>query len=101
MLVTLEEAKEYLKFVEGIMEQVTLKIKYGDFKQITRSISLNNPISSHEDIRINIYNLFKNIDHNHKEIRLIGVTLSNLIDEDEGTNITFFEYIDNKFNNND
>ena len=76
---------------------VTLKIKYGDFKQITRSISFNNPICSHEDIRTNIFNLFKNIEHNHKEIRLIGVTLLNLINiEEEGTNITIFEYINNK-----
>ena len=96
-----EEVSNRAKYLKKIGRTVTLKIKYGDFKQITRSISFNNPISSHEDIRINIYNLFKNIDHNHKEIRLIGVTLSNLIDEDEGTNITFFEYIDNKFNNND
>ena len=53
---------------------------------------MNNPISSHNDIRTNIYNLFKNIEHNHKDIRLIGVTLSNLVNE-EVTNISFFEYI--------
>ena len=46
---------------------VTLKIKYGDFKQITRSVSLINPINSHEDIRTNIFNLFKNIEHNIKK----------------------------------
>ena len=73
---------------------VVLKIKYGDFTQITRSLSVNNPIASHEDIRINIYNLFKNIEHNHQGVRLIGVTLSNLIKE-EVTNISLFEYINN------
>ena len=79
---------------------VTLKIKYGDFKQITRSMSFNNPICSHEDIRTNIFNLFKNIQHNDNSIRLIGVTLLNLInDEEEGTNVTIFEYINNTIKN--
>ena len=71
-------------------------MKYSDFTQITRSASVNKEISSHEDIRTNIYNLFKNIEHNNKEIRLIGVTLSNLINKEEVTNITIFEYISNK-----
>lgn len=77
---------------------VVLKIKYGDFTQITRSLSGNNPISSHDDIRTNIYNLFKNLNHNHQDIRLIGVTLSNLVNE-EVTNISLFEYIKNIENN--
>ena len=59
---------------------------------------MNNPISSHNDIRTNIYNLFKNIEHNHKDIRIIGVTLSNLVNE-EVTNISFFEYIKTIENN--
>ena len=53
---------------------------------------MNNPISSHEEIRTNIYNLFKNIEDNHQDIRLIGVTLSNLVNK-EVTNISLFEYI--------
>lgn len=95
-----EEVANRAHYLKKLGRTVTLKIKYSDFKQITRSVSFNNPISSHEDIRTNIFNLFKNINHSHKEIRLIGVTLLNLISEEEGTNITFFEYIDSKFNNN-
>ncbi|MEG1408937.1 MAG: DNA polymerase IV [Terrisporobacter sp.] len=95
-----EEVAHRAKYLQKSGRTVTLKIKYGDFRQITRSASFNNPICSHEDIRINIYNLFKKIDHNHKEIRLIGVTLLNLINKKEVTNITLFEYIDNNINKN-
>lgn len=87
-----EEVADRASYLNKKGKTVVLKIKYGDFTQITRSLSMNNPISSHDDIRTNIYNLFKNIEHNHQGIRLIGVTLSNLINE-EVTNISLFEYI--------
>ena len=50
---------------------VTLKVKFEDFTQITRSISLEHGINSHEDIRTNIYNLFRNIQCNDLQIRLL------------------------------
>ena len=87
-----EEVAYRADYINKKGKTVVLKIKYGDFKQITRSLSLNNPISSHEEIRTNIYNLFKNIEDNHQDIRLIGVTLSNLVNK-EVTNISLFEYI--------
>ena len=93
-----EEVADRANYLNKRGKTVVLKIKYGDFTQITRSLSMNNPISSHNDIRTNIYNLFKNIEHNHKDIRLIGVTLSNLVNE-EVTNISFFEYIKTIENN--
>ena len=91
-----EEVAYRAEYLKKMGRTVTLKIKYGDFRQITRSASLINPIFTHEDIRTNIFNLFKNIEHNHKDIRLVGVTLLNLINKEEGTNITLFEYIDNR-----
>ena len=91
-----EEVAYRAEYLKKMGRTVTLKIKYGDFRQITRSASLINPIFTHEDIRTNIFNLFKNIEHNHKGIRLVGVTLLNLINKEEGTNITLFEYIDNR-----
>ncbi len=87
-----EEVADRAEYLEKKGKTVVLKIKYNDFTQITRSLSVNNPISSHDEIRTNIYNLFKNLKHNHQSIRLIGVTLSNLVNK-EVTNITFFEYI--------
>lgn len=87
-----KEVSNRANYLKKRGKTVVLKIKYSDFTQITRSLSVNNSIYSHEDIRTNIYSLFKNIEHNNQDIRLIGVTLSNLVNE-EVTNITLFEYI--------
>ena len=84
--------------LKKVARTVTLKIKYDDFTKITRNTSLINPIFTYEDIRVNIFNLFKRINHNKKSIRLIGVGLSNLNDKEE-SNITLFEYIQDIKNN--
>lgn len=90
-----EEVSERLSYSQKLGKTITLKIKYDDFTQITRSISVEHPIYKHKDIRTHIYNLLKNVDITHKKIRLLGATVSNLIDKkDECTNITLFEYID-------
>ena len=91
-----EDVEYRCKYSDKLGKTVTLKIKYEDFTQITRSISLEHPINTKEDIRINVYNLLKNVEDNKKQIRLLGVTLSNLVDkEDEASNITIFEYMSN------
>lgn len=91
-----EDVSIRLKSSEKMGKTITLKIKYDDFTQITRSISVESPIYKHKDIRVNIYNLLKNISNNGKQIRLLGVTISNLVDiKEECTNITLFEYIKN------
>ena len=85
-----------IMYLNKLGKTVTLKMKFEDFTQITRSTSLEYGIDSHEDIRKNIYNLFRNIQCNNLQIRLVGVTLSNLIDINESThNITLFEYMEN------
>ncbi|MGL5314166.1 MAG: DNA polymerase IV [Peptostreptococcaceae bacterium] len=91
-----EEVAERLQYSQKLGKTITLKIKYDDFTQITRSISVEHPIDKHEDIRTHIYNLLKNVNIKDKMIRLLGATVSNLVDKkDECTNITLFEYIDN------
>lgn len=90
-----EDVSQRLNYLDKLGKTITIKIKYNDFTQITRSLSLEHPVSSHEDIRTNVYNLLNNIEINDKQIRLLGVTLSNLVDrKEECTNITIFEYID-------
>ena len=90
-----EEVAYRTKHSEKLGKTITLKIKYEDFTQITRSISVEHPICTQEDIRTHVYNLLKNVHSEDKQIRLLGVTLSNLVDsKDEFTNITIFEYID-------
>lgn len=88
-----------IKYLNKLGKTVTLKIKFEDFTQITRSLSLNHGISSHEDIRTNIYNLLRNVESNDLQIRLLGVTLSNLVEAKETYhNITLFEYMKNNDN---
>jgi DNA polymerase IV len=58
---------------------VTLKVKYADFEQITRSRSTSEPIGSRLDIeRIGI-DLLARLFPIQKGVRLLGVSLSALV----------------------
>ena len=57
---------------------VTLKIKYYDFQQITRSRTFNNPISSDSTDLNLIQALLTKTDIGHKKVRLLGITFSSL-----------------------
>ena len=56
---------------------ITLKIKYSDFKQITRNYSVTEPVGDFEIISQTAKNLLLGTDPEGKRIRLMGVTLSN------------------------
>lgn len=57
---------------------VTVKIKYGDFKQITRSRSQTEPVMTHELLMRSALDLARSVLPAAKGIRLVGVTVSNL-----------------------
>ncbi|PZR86748.1 MAG: DNA polymerase IV [Stutzerimonas stutzeri] len=57
---------------------VTLKVKYSDFQQITRSRTLNGPISKQGEILEIALILLSDVFPTKKGIRLVGVTLSSL-----------------------
>jgi DNA polymerase-4 len=57
---------------------VTLKIKYHDFEQITRSRTFNRPITSISDNTGFIQELLAKTDISHKKVRLLGITFSSL-----------------------
>jgi DNA polymerase-4 len=57
---------------------VTVKIKYGDFKQVTRSRSTTSPISSAAIIREICQAILASEFPSDKGVRLLGVTLSSL-----------------------
>jgi DNA polymerase-4 len=59
---------------------VTVKIKYGDFKQITRSRSQTEPVMTHELLVRTALDLARSVLPTAKGIRLVGVTVSNLSD---------------------
>jgi DNA polymerase-4 len=55
----------------------TLKIKYSDFKQITRNYSVTEPVGDFETISQTAKNLLLATEPEGKRIRLLGITLSN------------------------
>lgn len=60
---------------------VTLKIKYSDFSQITRSISVKSPFKHSDSVKPYLTDLFHHIPRT-LPIRLVGVTFSNLTNLD-------------------
>lgn len=56
---------------------ITLKIKYHDFKQITRNFSFPKPVNDLETISITAKKLLAKTDPENKRIRLLGISLSN------------------------
>lgn len=61
---------------------VTLKVKFSDFTQISRSYTSIYYINSYSDIYAQVEKLFNNLDLDGKKVRLLGVTLSNFYEED-------------------
>jgi DNA polymerase-4 len=57
---------------------ITLKVRFSDFKTITRRMTLKNYTSNIFDIHKFSVSLLKNIDLNRKRIRLIGISVSDL-----------------------
>jgi len=57
---------------------ITLKIKYGDFTSITRSVTVGTYVSNNDIIMESIGRLLGSVDFTGKKVRLLGVTLSNL-----------------------
>jgi DNA polymerase-4 len=56
---------------------ITLKIKYSDFKQITRNRSFATPVADLETISDTAKQLLAGTDPEDKKIRLLGISLSN------------------------
>lgn len=61
---------------------VTLKIKFADFTQITRSKTSIFYMNTADDIFRQINELFAKLDMEDRRVRLLGVTLSNFYDAD-------------------
>ena len=62
---------------------ISLKIKYYDFQQITRSRTLDKPVDSAEEMLNEIYQLLEYTDAGIKKIRLLGISVSNFGNDDE------------------
>jgi len=83
-----QELERLAKIVEGRIKKnqlkartVTIKIKFSDFKTITRSKSFPDPIADYNAIFIAAKELFDAVELNDKKVRLLGVTTSNFHDK--------------------
>ncbi|AWT49641.1 DNA polymerase IV [Psychrobacter sp. YP14] len=76
------DAFEQLSKKGRLGHTITLKIKYADFTQITRSHTLNTPFPSAESAHYWLQKLFADVPR-HLPIRLVGVTYSNLTSLDD------------------
>lgn len=72
--------------VEGIMKKkevrgrtITLKLKYFNFRSISRSITVEEPVCEADIIMTYIEPLLEKTEAGKKKVRLLGVALSNLI----------------------
>jgi DNA polymerase-4 len=87
-LITLEEMQtELSKLADKICfrlqrnqlmgRTVTLKLKYHNFRQITRNQSFHDPTSDYTIIMDAVTHLLGNVDLENKKVRLLGIALSN------------------------
>lgn len=82
-----EKLEQYLTKNKSKGKTITLKIKFNDFKQITRSKTLNNATHSIEIIKKTGKELL-NQSYPEKPIRLLGISLSNFEEKIETQQIS-------------
>ena len=76
------------KGLEG--KTITLKVKYNDFVQITRSVTRHKYTNDSADIYSNICRLLEKTAVGKKPVRLLGISLSNLADIASGRQLSLF-----------
>jgi DNA polymerase-4 len=57
---------------------LTLKVKYANFQQVTRSMTFRDPLQSKSDMCAVLPRLLARTQANERRVRLLGVTVSNL-----------------------
>lgn len=93
----LDDVKEIIERLEHIAERlsqrmkryhmkgktITLKIKYHDFKRISRSVTVKVPVDDHKIIMLNVTRMISKTDLRNKKVRLVGISISNLVNYSE------------------
>jgi DNA polymerase-4 len=77
-----KELMERLEHSDATGRTITLKIKFSDFRQITRSKTLQNYIRDFDTLHKEVSEIRKSIKLEGTRIRLLGVTVSNLETDD-------------------
>lgn len=57
---------------------LTLKVKYADFRQVTRSLTVNPPLRTLDEIALWLPVLLARTEAGRRKVRLLGVTVANL-----------------------
>jgi DNA polymerase IV len=76
------------KGLEG--KTISLKVKYSDFKLITRSVTLHHYTSDSSEIYSNVCRLLEKTAVGKRPVRLLGISLSNLSDTGSGRQLSLF-----------
>jgi DNA polymerase-4 len=77
-----KELMERLEHSEATGRTITLKVKFSDFRQITRSKTLQNYIRDFETLHKEVSEIRKSLKLEGTRIRLLGLSISNLETED-------------------
>ncbi|CAN5500485.1 DNA polymerase IV [soil metagenome] len=72
-----DDVWEWCEKRQAFGRTVTVKVKYGDFQQITRSRSFPEIVATQEGLRAATQALIRSVLPTEKGIRLVGVTVSN------------------------
>ena len=73
-----DSVERRMKKIESYGKTISIKVKYHDFRQITRSRTLKEEIKTKEELFNIAKDLFSNDDVEKRPIRLLGISLSNL-----------------------
>ncbi|MCK9230187.1 MAG: DNA polymerase IV [Syntrophales bacterium] len=76
-----EQTKEVVSDLVGQgygARTVTVKIRYSDFRTITRSCSVSESVRKEDDIRRMAFSCLKRVDLEGKKVRLVGVRVGNI-----------------------
>ena len=87
-----KELMDRLEHSEATGRTITLKVKFSDFRQITRSKTLQNYIREFEALHKEVSEIRKSLKLEGTRIRLLGLSISNLETEDcEDRQLYLFE----------
>jgi DNA polymerase-4 len=78
-----ERLVERMKRSEVRGKTITLKVKYYNFKKISRSVTCRVPIGDKEIIMENVLRLIPRTSIGSKKVRLVGIRITNLVKESD------------------
>jgi DNA polymerase-4 len=68
-----------------------LKVKYSDFKRVTRSATLHHYTNDNAEIYLNVCSLLEKTAVGKRPVRLLGISVSNLSDTGSGLQLSLFD----------